>query len=397
MTYRYRAATLEGQVVEGVVQAATRPNALEELRRQRLVPIEVAPLAEARRAARRRSPGHTPALALFARTVATMLAGGASLERALGFAAGQAHHPDVAEAARRVHRDLQGGAGLAEAMSRQSRTFGTLFIAMASAGEESGALDEAMARIADHFEEQVELRGQVRASLLYPALMAIASGTGISVLLLFVVPRFAGMIDQAGGSLPVSTGLLVGASHLLVQGWWLLLILAVAGGLAGRSWLAQPGNRRRWHAWRLSWPLVGDLESRYATARFTRALGMLLRSGRPMLPALRAARAAVSNLELGEALDRAAEAVRHGKPVHAALTGTLPALAVELLAVGEESSRLDELCLRVAETYDGEVRRALRTLVGVIEPALILLFGLVVGLVALAMLQAIYGVNASAL
>jgi type II secretory pathway component PulF len=379
------------------VQAPSRLTALEEVRRLRLVPVELAPVADTQRGSRRSSLGKAPALALFARTIATLLSAGVTLERALAFAAEQARHQDVGDAARQVHQSLQGGASLAEGLSRHPRVFGSLFVAMVSAGEESGALDESMARLADHLDEGVELRAQIRSSLLYPALMAIVTGAGITILLLFVVPRFAALFADEGAVLPLSTRLLVGTSEVVAGGWLWILLLGVLLVMGMRSWLARPGNRRRWHGWRLSWPLVGDIESKYATARFARALGMLLRGGRPVLPSLRAARAAVSNVALGEGLELAAEGVSHGKRVHVALTGTLPALATELIAVGEESGRLDELCLRVADSYDNEVRRSLRTLVAVIEPALILLFALIVGFVALAMLQAIYGLNRSAL
>jgi general secretion pathway protein F len=393
--YRYRAATTEGQVVEGIVQASSQPTALEELRRQRLVPIDVKPAAPAQ--AGRGSLPRTPALALFARTVSTMLSAGVPLDRALAFGAAQARHPDVGRAARHVQQAVQGGARLSDALAQHPGVFGALFVALVAAGEESGALDESMARVADHLDERVELRAQIRSALLYPALMAFASGAGITILLLFVVPRFAGMFEEAGGALPLSTRMLIGVSDVVVRAWWLFATLGIGLALAARAWLARPENRRRWHGLRLTWPLSGELELKYATARFTRALGMLLRSGRPILPALRAARASVSNLSLDHALAAAAEAVSHGQRLHVALNGTLPALATELIAVGEETSRLDDLCLRVADAYDVEVRRTLRSLVAVIEPALILLFAVVVGFIALAMLQAIYGLNASVL
>jgi general secretion pathway protein F len=391
--YSYRAATAEGEVVEGVVQAASRSTALEELRRQRLYPIDVAPVAEAKSRVRTGGLPQPQALAVFGRTVATMLSAGVTLERALAFASEHARNDGVARAGRQLLHDLQGGASLAEAMARQSEVFTPLFIAMVTAGEESGALDEAMTRLADHLDELVELRSQIRSALIYPLLMSIASGAGTALLLLFVVPRFGAMLQEQGATLPWSTRLLVGLSLVLVHGWWLILLVAVIGALALRSWLADDKNRVRLHAWRLRWPLAGELESKYQTARFARSLGMLLRSGRPVLSSLRAARVAVSNLALAQRLDSAADAVSHGKRVHTALAGTLPPLATELIAVGEESGRLDELCLRVAESYDLEVRRSLRNLVAVIEPAMILLFGLLVGFVALAMLQAIYGFN----
>lgn len=395
--YRYRASNVDGRVVEGIVQANSQRAALADLRRQRLYPVDVAEIVAARSSSRRSSVGRTPALAIFARTVATMLAAGVALERAITFAGEHSANAELVRAVREVRKSVQAGAGFAEALAHQPRIFSPLFVAMAAAGEDSGNLDAGMASLANHLEQQVELRSQIRSSLLYPALMAVASGTGVTVLLMFVVPRFADMLVEEGGRLPLSTRLLIGTSHLVVQWWWLIVAAVLGLMIALRSWLAHSNNIRRWHAARLSWPLYGDLEIKYSTARFTRAFGMLLRSGRPVVSSLLAARATVSNAALAAGMERAAQAVSEGEPVHVALTGTLPPLATEMIAVGEESARLDDFCLRIAETYDDEVRRALRTLVAVIEPTLILLFGLIVGFVALAMLQAIYGINRSTL
>jgi len=226
--------------------------------------------------------------------------------------------------------------------------------------------------------------------------MAVVATLGVSVLLLFVVPRFTVILEDVGGALPLSTKMLVGLSAFLKGWWWLLLMAGAGAAFALRSSFAAPESRRAWHRRRLGWPWVGELELRYATAQFTRTLGLLLHSGAPMLTALRVARAAVPNLALAAGVERAAAEVSEGGGLAAALQGTLPPVAIQMLAVGEESGRLEELCLRIAESYDAEVRRALRTLVAMIEPAMILIFGLLVGFVALAMLQAIYSINASA-
>jgi len=264
---------------------------------------------------------------------------------------------------------------------------------MVSAGESSGALEIVFDRLSEHLEEGAELRSQVRTALLYPALMAVVGCIGLGVLLGFVIPRFAGILADVGGTLPVSTQLLLAASTVLTKGWWAWLLLAVAAAYALPQVLARPKTRRRWHAARLAWPWLGDLELKYATAQFARTLGLLLKSGVPALPALRIARASVTNLIVQAGVDRAAGALAEGSALAPALAGTLPPLALQMIAVGEESGRLEELCLRVADTYDREVRRALRTGVALLEPALILAFGALVGFVALAMLQAIYGIN----
>jgi general secretion pathway protein F len=391
--FRYRASDADGRLVEGVVQAPTRGIALEELRRQRMVPVDVTPFgAELAGAAPRQR--RAQALAAWARTLATLLEAGVPLDRALAFASTHAGHPAIAAASSDVQADVQGGSTLADALRKRAAIFGALIPAMASAGEESGALDQAMARLADHLDEANDLRGQVRSALVYPAIMAGASAAGIAVLLAFVVPRFAAMLQETGGTLPLSTRALVGMSRVVTGWWWLWLLLVVGAIVSVRAWLGDGSNRRRFHAARLRWPVVGTIETSFSTARFTRALGMLLGSGMPVLSALRIARGTVSNLALGAALDRAAEDVSHGVRIATALTPVLPPLGAQLLAVGEETGRLSDLARQVAEAYDRELKRALRSAVALIEPALILFFAVLVGFVALAMLQAIYSINA---
>jgi general secretion pathway protein F len=392
--YRYRAATTTGVVVEGVVHAGSPRDALDELRRQTLVPVSVEPVL-----GRATGSGSMPrisrrdALATTMRTVATLLSAGMPLDRALDFAASNAGEPHVAAAWRAVLTDVQSGVSFAESMRKQE-LFGTFAAAIVRAGEESGQLDSALARLADHFERTNELVAQLRGALLYPLLMGVVSGVGVVVLLAFVVPRFVAMLADVGGTLPLSTRVLVGASATVTRGWWIwgpLVLLVVFGT---RQWLMNPTNRRRWHAARLKLPVSGPVEAMVQTARFARALGLLLRSGTPILTALRLARDVVRNDALAAGIDEAVAAVGRGDRVAASLAGHLPPLAVQLLAAGEESGSLDAMCERVADVYDGDVQRSLRTLVRLVEPALIVTFGLVVGFIALAMLQAMYSINA---
>ena len=393
--FRYRASDADGRLVEGVVQATTRVIALEELRRQRLVPVDIAPLgATATGFAAPRRQRRSQALAVWARTVATLLEAGMPLDRALEFGATHAGHAAIAAASSQARADVQSGSTLADALRRHPDVFGSLIPAMASAGEESGALDQSMARLADHLDEANDLRSQVRSALVYPAIMAGASAAGMTVLLAFVVPRFAAMLQETGGTLPLSTRVLVGMSRVVTGWWWLWLLLGVGAIVGVRTWLGDAANRRRYHAARLRWPVMGSIETSFATARFARALGLLLGSGMPVLSALRIARGTVSNLALGASLDRSVEDVSHGVRIATALGPVLPPLGAQLIAVGEETGRLPDLARQVAETYDRELKGALRSAVALIEPALILFFAVLVGFVALAMLQAIYSINA---
>jgi type II secretory pathway component PulF len=391
--YRYRAATSNGQVVEGVMQAPSRQTVVDGLRRQQLFPVTVDEAVVINVAKSGKRLGRGAAVALWTRNAATLISSGVPVDRMLAFTAQHAAHEGLAEAVKQVRRTVQAGSGLADALAKEPRYFDPLFVAMVSAGESSGALDVVFEQLSRQLEESAELTSQVRAALLYPALMAVVSCIGIAVLLGFVIPRFATVLADLGGTLPLSARLLLGASAVVTGAWWLWLMLIVGGVYVARTAWARPDVRRRVHAMRLSWPYLGDLELKYSTARFARTLGLLLKSAVPALPAIKIARASASNLIMRENIDRAAAALAEGSALAPALNGVLPALALQMLAVGEESGRLDDLCLRVADTYDGEVRRAMRTAVTLIEPALILTFGALVGFVALAMLQAIYGID----
>jgi type II secretory pathway component PulF len=393
--YRYRAATADGQVVEGVLQAPSRQTVLESLHRQRLYPVAVDVEVAGSHSGRRFRLGVRAALTLWARNTATLLAAGLPLDRALGFTADYLGNDSVREALRRVRREVQGGSSLADALSAQPTVFNPMFAAMTSAGEATGQLDLVFERLAEHLEEGAELRSTIRSALVYPALMSAVAAVGVVVLLGFVVPRFTAILQDMGGTLPLSTRVLVTASGWVTGWWWVWLPLLAAAIYALLMALRRTDVQRRWHRARLRWPLLGELELKYATAQFTRTLGLLLQSGLPILPALRIARSTVPNLVLREGVERASIAVGEGGTLAGSLGETLPALAVQMLAVGEESGRLDQLCLRVAETYDGQVRRAVRTMVALIEPAMIILFGGLVGFIALAMLQAIYSINTS--
>jgi general secretion pathway protein F len=393
--YRYRAATPSGQILEGILEAPSRKSALDELHSRRLYPMSLE-AAPSRQRKSRSFLGRRAAVTVWARDVATLLDAGLPLDRVLAVTADHATHEGLAEAVAQVRRNVQGGASLAEALGRHPRYFPPLVPAMVEAGEASGALETVFEQVAEHLEETAELRSQIQSALIYPALMAVVASVGVTVLLLFVVPRFSTMLEEVGGTLPITTRLLVSGSELLTGWWWLWLIVIVLAVLGVRRAMQDPQTQRRWHASRLEWPWVGDLELKYMTARFARTLGILLRSGVAIVPSLKIARGAVGNLALAGKIERTAANVAEGSALAPALAGTLPPLALQMIAVGEESGRLEDLCLRVANTYDGEVRRALRTLVSLIEPAMILIFGALVGFVALAMLQAIYSINTSA-
>jgi type II secretory pathway component PulF len=396
-SYRYRASTDAGDIVEGVLRAASRDAALRELRRQHLWPVAVDSVGvRADTAVGWRSGGTSRrrGVALWVRTVATLVDAGAPLDRALGVAQGQASNDDVRRAAQALRAAVQGGMSLADAMRLQPALFDALHVGVVRAGESAGALDSALSTLAGYLEEDAALRAQLTSALIYPVLMASVAMLGTLVLLLFVVPRFSTLLADLGGTMPTSTRVLIMLGSIVTHGWWILALAGTAVVIGTRTALAAPATALAWHRRRLTLPVTGALERSMATARFTRALGLMLAGGLPLLPALRLARTGVTNRAMAVDLERVSQEVARGQRLGASLAGVLSPMAVQLLAVGEESGRLDALCLRAATQHDEEVRRTLRTLASLLEPALILVFGAIVGFVALAMLQAIYAVNA---
>lgn len=403
--WRYQAADAQGAMTRGEIDAASAEDAAEELRRRALWVIALEPTRAAtlalalaspvrllKRVARRTTDGDE-SLALLTRTVATLLESGVPLVRALAFAASG----ETDARWQRIFGGLQEAVTRGESLSEAAARVEALpraYAPLLAAAEASGSMADTFARLADDLELRSQLRSRVRAALVYPTLLAIASTVGTLVILVVVVPRFADLIAGAGGTVPASTRLLIGLSALLSRYGWLVAIAVALAGTAVRQSLQDAARRRRWHAARLRWPLIGRFEREQAAAGYLSTLAVALESGVPLLRAMSLARATVGNDDLAERLARAEALVRDGGSVSQALSGSLTPLATRLLEAGEESGALAPLARRAATAANDQVQRVVTSAVALIEPVMILGFGGVVGFVALALLQAIYGINA---
>lgn len=395
MRFGYRAADASGALQEGEIDADSEQGAIDLLRRRALWVTELWPKQSATRV--KSVKGVPPgALATVIRAMSTLLASSVPLEDALSYAATQSPSEELREAFSAVRADVRNGRSLADAF-RAHKLFPPLFAALAATGESTGTLDGALARLAEHLERTDELKARIRAALLYPALLGGAAIVGVTVIMFVVIPRFSVLLEQAGGQLPWSTRMLVAISRAFTTGWPVLLMLAVAGVVAWRAWITREGSELRWHYARLNWPVVGELERQMGAARYTRTLALALPSGVDLLSAMQLARGTVANAALRTQLGESEAQVRDGKTLASATANTLPPLAVQLLHAGEASGALGALSARAADALDAEVQRQLSRAVTLIEPILILGFGSLIGFVALGLLQAIYGVNASTL
>ncbi|MBL0171139.1 MAG: type II secretion system F family protein [Gemmatimonadaceae bacterium] len=412
--WRYRAAAADGAAVRGEIDAASEREAVDALRRRSLWVVELLPVEGGSRSSgpssdRRPVSTHAmwPAwrgrwtdsdadLAVVIRALATLLGAGVPLHRALTYAAQEASTDAHRTAFGAVREAIERGDSLSVAIAAQS-VFPAVFAPLIAAGEGSGTLDDSLSLLADHLERRDALRARLRSALVYPSILGVASILGVVVILLLVVPRFATLISDNGGALPMSTRLLIAVSAALVRGWWIMLLLLGVVAVAAHRAMRDPSTARRWHESRLRWPLVGRLERMQAAAGYTGTLSIGLHAGVSLLASMGLARAVVRNQHLAQAMAEAERRVQGGASLSQALSGLLPPLTERLLDAGETSGDLAGMAARAAQAADGELQRTVNQAVALIEPVMILGFGGIVGFVALALLQAIYGLNAGVL
>jgi len=396
--FSYQAIKGSGQVVRGTLVAETEPALVEELRQMGCLPIQVVQ-KEPSGGGRfsffgRRGLAAGDRLA-FARQLATLVRAGIPLERSLVLSRDLAERPALRAVIDDSLRELRGGRSLADSLAANGRFFPPLYVAMVRAGEASGTLPAVLDRLVEFEEFSAELKGYLLSALIYPALLVTVGGAAIGLLLGFVVPRFAEVFEQAGKELPLPTQVLMDVSNLVRSyGWAAILALAAALWLGSR-WVRTESGRRRWDRWRLKAPLLGDVSLKLEIARFAKSLGTLLNQAVPIIAALRLTREVLTNRVVAESVEPLVQGIKRGQGLAAPLaaTGVFPALAVQLMTLGEQTGKLDSMLLELAAIYDKEVRTATKRLVALVEPAVILTMGLVVGSIVISTLLAIVSIN----
>lgn len=394
-TWDYRAAEAEGRILTGSLPASSADDAILRLRASGLLPLSVERSSESADPGRRATRGE---VLEFTRGLAALVLAGMPLERALLTAA-----DSLGERRRalfsRVREEVRAGRSLADALPTDAPAFTPFYRGMVRAGERTGRLGQSLDRLAQHLEREAELRARLLSMSLYPALLAVVGVAASALLVLFVLPRFSGLMAEVGGTLPPATRILVfaGASvrahtatiaTALVVGVGLILLPILSGSLR---------NRLLPHLHRL--PLFGVLHREVHGARLARLLGALLSSGTPLLAALRDASGCLADGEWTKAVDAVAGKVREGVRLSRAMeqSPVFPPLLIRMAEVGDEAGDLPGFLLRCAGILERRSERVLGRVMSLIEPGVILLFGGLVGFVALALLQGVYGLNAGAL
>jgi type IV pilus assembly protein PilC len=385
-TYDYETADATGKRTRGRIDAPSQAAAATMLRHQGLVPLSITRAGTGLRTELTIPwlTGRTTLkdLAVFARQFATMTASGMPLLRSLAVLEEQASKPALRKAIGEVRADVEGGLSLSAALGRHERVFPTLMVAMIRAGETGGFLDGALDRIATNFEKDAALRGKIKGALTYPAIVLSFSAVLVAGVLIFIVPIFERMFRQFGGTLPLPTRVVVGASHSLLWSGPLLVAVGLAGSTLFRRRLRRsPALRLRFDRLKLRLPVFGPLLTKIAVSRFARTLGTLLGVGVPVLHALDVVGATTGNAVVAAACTDLQACVRDGQPISARLSthAVFPAMARQMIGVGEESGQISQMLDKVADFYDREVDAAAEALTASIEPIMVLVMGTVVG------------------
>lgn len=394
-TYEYKAVNGAGRRLRGFEHAAS-PGALSlSLEERGLLVLEVNDAAaDAATGGGRFRLGRKREVLEVTRALAALLPAGMPLAQSLNAASGVTSG-DVRDAILEVKARVERGETLSGALAGYPRLFQPLYIGVVRAGEKSGDLDGAFTRLAAQLEREEQLRGKVLSAAIYPLLLATAGSIAITILLFFVIPRFATLLEGTGGTLPTSTRILMGVSTLLHRFWPVLFIVPALMALVG-AWIKQTTEGRRVGArFLLSMPLVKNLRQYALAARFSRLVGVLIGGGAPLLTALDDTVDSLSDPIAREDAERIRVRVRDGGSLRAAVSESpiFPVLLAQLIGVGEESGRLKEFLLKAADIFEERTERATQRLATLAEPAMIVMFGAVVATIALSLLQAIYGIN----
>lgn len=392
--YRYRAKDMKGRVYAGVLEADGFPAFYHALREEgkyciRVQEVGANPLdiTLGRRQLKMRE------LSVLCRQFSTMLNSGVSVIKCLDVLYQQTEHKHVKAVILDVYDAVQRGESLSRAMEMRRDAFPELLLNMVAAGEASGTLDTVMSRMADQYEREGRMQNQIRQALIYPAFLLVMSLAVVAFLLTFILPTFLNMYGQFGGSLPATTRVLLSVSHALTAYWYLILIILLALGIGIHLLMKNEAVRRGWDAFRLRVPVFGRITTVLESARFTRTLASLFSSGLPIIQSIEIVARVIRNTHIRSGLLRANEDIRRGVSISESVRKLriFPTMLSSMMRVGEESGNMDGILNKTAAYYDEEADAAIRRLISLIEPVMIVVLALIVGFIIVSVITPIYG------
>ena len=400
-TFSYRATDTGGKLITGSLDAPDKIVAAKRLQKENYYPISIEAENERKQTVLslerllQRKALSSRELLDFTQQMSTLLKAGLELDRCLGIMRELVQKDKARDLITSLQESVHSGSSLSGAMSKQPEVFSKLYINMVKAGEEGGFLGKVFDRLGYYLEGRLKLVDSVRSARIYPAVLAVAGFSALTVLTVYVIPKFAAIFKEMGGELPGTTRFLVWFSGTVINNFILILVFAALLFYALRRYLLSDSGKRRWDALVLKLPIFGSLTQKIVVSQFTRTLGTLLQSGVPIIRSLTIVRDSVSNSLFASALDKTVQGVKEGKKMSVLLSESrlFPPLAVHMMLVGEESGKLGEMMIRMSDIYDEEVETAVSRMIALFEPAMILIMGVAVAFVVVSMLTAIFSMN----
>ena len=405
--FQYKGLQANGAMSEGQLEAADRQGAFAQMAGLGLRPVSLAEKAATGKSSGFALPASLAALSFrkratkvsgrelenFTRLLSSLLAAGVPLSRALVILHKEASNPTAQAKWKEIHDSVVDGMALADAMGKSPETFPRVYTAMVQAGETGGFLDLVLAQIADFQAREKELRSKVMAAMLYPCVLLFLALAVLVFLLTFFIPKFQVIFKGLGAALPLPTQIVLGASHVMRSYGVFVVVGIVVLLLLVRSWFASEKGRRVWEGLILRAPIVGPLVAEFAMARFCRMLGTLLGAGVPLVQGLNVGRKSIGNQILVDAVATSIERVQQGGQLGASLAeckGLFPGSVVEMISVAEESGRLEQELVRIANVTEGDLDRQLKTAVAFAEPLLLFFIAAFIGTIFISMVLPIF-------
>lgn len=405
--FAFKGRNGRGELVEGIVDAASSDAVAAQLMAGGVVPVSIEPTAEAvstmggdgwLQALMAKPITQEDALVL-TRQLYTLQKAGVPILRALAGLEASTSHPGVIRLLQDVRASLDQGRELATAFGRHPKVFSAFYVAMTRVGELTGKLTEVFQRLSAHLEFELDIRARIKQAMRYPFMVIIAMGLALVVINLFVLPKFADVFAHFKTELPLMTRILLGFSGWTVKWWPLVLAGGIGAALAWRNWVATPGGRYTWDRFRLRLPIAGDIVLKATLARFARSFALASSSGVPISQALTVVAQTVDNAYIGARIEQMRDGVERGESISrcATATGVFTPIVLQMIAVGEETGELDTLMTEIAQMYERETDYAIKGLSAAIEPLLLAVIGALVLVLALGVFLPLWNLGQAAM
>jgi type II secretion system protein F len=396
----YKAKDSKGEAIQGTMDAETQAVVINRLQSMGYFPI----LVKSDEKAKRKKAGtshffgkrvRTRDLAAFNRQLSDLISAGIPLVKSLGIIVNQTSNEQFREVITAISADVQGGDTLATALSKHPRIFSTLYCAMIRSGETGGFLDDILQRLADFSELEEEIRSKIKSALYYPVIMILAGFSAVVILMTVVVPKIVKLFEDLEQTLPLPTQILINIMNFFGHRWFILIGALFALGIFLYKFLHTSEGRAIWHRIQLKIPLIGDVILKRQIAQFARTFGSLLKNGVSILSSLEITKEVLGNKYVQNEIIKISENITQGSGVAAPLKGStiFPPVVVNMIAIGEETGRLHDVLLRIANSYEIQVDRSIKTLTSLVEPLIILVMGFFVAFLVIAMLLPIFNLD----